>query len=230
MLPTVPSFYAKIKEKSHLNSTNTYEKDLVCKDYCIVYHDDKMWFLIANENQVILLGEIEKLLHKLDNFCFTYQQVNLHYTLFKNRFSGTIFAKSGNAFHNAQRKISFNQRNRRVDKMLSIVRKGLLSKKIKDFFECSPKEQIKADHWFRVCRKNWKSWKTNFEMELIKRVDRFLDGLGIYDIHYVSFKKNLYNKLYFLLQLIEVMSVPKEHKILVKKEIRKQEFSNLDRF
>ena len=43
-------------------------------------------------------------------------------------------------------------------------------------------------------------------------------------------KYNLYNKQYFLLQLVRVMSVPKEYKMLVKNEIPNQNFSSLVRF
>ena len=41
--------------------------------------------------------------------------------------------------------------------------------------------------------------KTKFEFELIKSVDCFLDGHGNYDSNLVTFKKNLYNKQYFVI-------------------------------
>ena len=41
MLQTIPSFYAKFSEKSLSISANTYEKYIVCKDYCIAHHNDK---------------------------------------------------------------------------------------------------------------------------------------------------------------------------------------------
>ena len=47
MLQTIPSFYEKSSEKSLSISANTYEKDIVCKDYCIAHHDDKTCFLPA---------------------------------------------------------------------------------------------------------------------------------------------------------------------------------------
>ena len=48
MLQTIPSFYAKKKtEKSLFNPANTFEKNIVCKDYCIDHHDDKTCFLPA---------------------------------------------------------------------------------------------------------------------------------------------------------------------------------------
>ena len=129
MLQTIPSFYAKISEKSLFFSPQTYEKYIVCKDYCIVHHDDKTCSVPACKFYIILLGEIEELLHKLDTFCFTYQHVDCLYTLFKYRFSRKVIAKSRNVFDNVQRAISCNQRNRGVVKMPSIAKKKLLRKK-----------------------------------------------------------------------------------------------------
>ena len=107
---------------------------LFVKNYCIAHHDDKTCSLPACNYHIILLGEIEELLYKLDTFCFTYQHVDCLYTLFKCRFNGKIIAKSGNVFDNVQRALSFNQRNRGVDKMPSIAKKRLLRKKFKQHF------------------------------------------------------------------------------------------------
>ena len=121
MLQTIPSFYAKFPEKNLSISAQTYEKSSVCKGYCIAHHNDKTCFLPACKYHIILLGEVEELLHKLDTFCFTYQDVDCFYTLFKYRFNGIIIARRGNVFENVQKAISFNQRNRGVDQLL---RKG----------------------------------------------------------------------------------------------------------
>ena len=118
------AFTQKFQKKSLFISAKTYEKYIVCKDYCIAHHDDKTCFLPACKYHIILLGEIEELLHKLDTFCFTYQHVDCLYTLFKYRFSGKLIAKSGNVFDNVQRAISFNRRNRGVDQMPSIAKRG----------------------------------------------------------------------------------------------------------
>ena len=66
-LQTISSFYAKISEKGVFFSANTYEKNIVCKDYC----DDKTCFLPACIFHILLLGNVEELLKKLDTFCFT---------------------------------------------------------------------------------------------------------------------------------------------------------------
>ena len=47
MLQTIPSFYTKLSEKRLFISAHTYEKYIVCKDYCIGHHDDKTCFLPA---------------------------------------------------------------------------------------------------------------------------------------------------------------------------------------
>ena len=69
MLQAIPSF-PKNSGKSLFISANAYEKYFVCKDYCIVHHDDTTCFLPACKYHFILLGKIEELLHKLDTFYF----------------------------------------------------------------------------------------------------------------------------------------------------------------
>ena len=128
MLQSIASFYAKISEKSLFISATTYEKYIVCKDYCIAYHNEKNCFLPACKYHIVLLGNGQELLKKLDSFCFTYQHVDCLYTLFKYRFSGKVVAKSGQMFDNVQRAVEFNHRNKGVDRMPSIAEKIFLRK------------------------------------------------------------------------------------------------------
>ena len=44
MVQAIPSFYAKYSEKNLFTSANTNEKYVVCNDYFIIHHDDKMQF------------------------------------------------------------------------------------------------------------------------------------------------------------------------------------------
>ena len=97
-LQTIPSFYRKTSEKSLFTSANTYKKYIVCKDYCITHHDDITFFLPACKNHIILLGNVEELLKKLDTICFTYQHVDCLYTVFKYRFRGKVIVRSGQVF------------------------------------------------------------------------------------------------------------------------------------
>ena len=93
MLKTIPSFYATISEKSLFISATTYEKYIVCKDYCIAHYNEKTCFLPACEYLIVLHGIVQELPKKLDTFCFTYQHVDCLYTLFKYRFSGNLFQR-----------------------------------------------------------------------------------------------------------------------------------------
>ena len=131
MLQTLPSFDTKVSEKSLFISANTYEKYIVCEDYCIAHQDDRTCFLPACKYHITLLGNVEEVLKKLDTICFTCQRVDSLYTLFKYRFSGKVVAQTGQVFDNVQQAVDFNQRNKGVDRMPSIAKKRLLRKKYK---------------------------------------------------------------------------------------------------
>ena len=172
MLQSIPSFYAKISEKSLFISANTYEKFIVCKDYCIAHHDDKTCFLPSCKYHIVLLGNVQELLKKLDSFCFTYQHVDCLYTLFKYRFSGKVIAKSGQVFDNVQRAVEFNHRNKGVDRMPSIAKKRLLRKKNKKhLFSSFQKTKATQTSGSVFAERIEKVKKTKFEFELIKIVD-----------------------------------------------------------
>ena len=70
MLEVIPSFYTNYSKNSPFNSANTYENYIVSKEYCIARHGDKMCFLPNCRYHIILIGNIEDLLQKLDSFCF----------------------------------------------------------------------------------------------------------------------------------------------------------------
>ena len=112
MSQTIPSLYTKVPEKNLVISANTFEKYIVCTDYCIAYHDKKTCLLLVCKYHNIILGNVEQLLKKLDTFGFTYQHVNCLYTLFKYLFSGNVFAMNGQVFDNVQRTVDFNHRNK----------------------------------------------------------------------------------------------------------------------
>ena len=83
-------FLFKFFKNNRFNSANTYKKYIVTKEYYIARHDDKMCFLHNCRNHIILIGNINELLQKMDAFCFNYQHVDRLYTGFKYRFSGKI--------------------------------------------------------------------------------------------------------------------------------------------
>ena len=152
-----PDLRKKFRKKSLFISATKYEKNIVCKDYCIAHHNEKTCLLPACKYHIVPLGNVQELLKKLDTFCFTYQHVDFLYTLFKYRFSGKVIAKSGQVFDNVERAVDFNHRNKGVDRMPSIAKKRLLRKKYKKHLFSSFQKTNNADQWFSVCRKNRKS-------------------------------------------------------------------------
>ena len=177
MLRTIPSFYAKVSGKSLFISATTYEKDIVCKDYCIAHHNGKTCFLPVCRYHIVLHGNVQELLKKLDTFCFTYQHLDCLYTLFKYQFSGKVIAKSGQVFDNVQRAVDFNHRNTGADRMPSIAKKRLLRKKHrKHMFSSFQKTKTTQTSGLVFSERIEKVKKTKFEFELIKIVGCFLDG------------------------------------------------------
>ena len=189
MLQTIPSFYTKLSEKSLFLSANTYEKYIFCKDYCVAHHDDKTCSLPSCKYHILLPGNVEELLKKLNTFCLTYQHVDCLYTLFKYQFSGKVVEKSGQVFDNVQRAVDFNQRNKGVDRMPSIAKKRLFKKKYKKhLFSSFQKTKTTQTSGSVFAERIEKVKKTKFELDLIKILDCFLDGHGKYDSNLVSFK------------------------------------------
>ena len=184
------SFYTIDSKNSFFISANTYEKNIVSKEYCITRHNDMMCFLPNCRYHTILKGNIKELLQKLDAFCFNYQHVDCLFTLFKYRFRGKNVLKSGQLSDNLRRAVNFNHQNREVERMPSIAEKRFLRKKCKKHLLSSFRKtnstqisgSIFADRIEQVK-------KTKFEIELIKFVNCFLDGHGNYTSNLISFKK-----------------------------------------
>ena len=189
LLQVILSVFTNYSKNSLFNSANTYENYIVSKEYCIAGHDDKMCFLPNCRYHIILLGNIKELLQKLDAFCFNYQHVVCLYTLFKYRFSDKIVIKSGQIFDNLQRAVQFSQQNKGVERMPTIAKKILLRKNYKkDFLSSFQKTKSTQTIGSMFADRIEQVKKTEFELELIKFVDCFLDGHGNYTNNLVSFK------------------------------------------
>ena len=148
-----------------------------------------MCFLPNCRYHIILIGNIKELLQKLDAFFFNYQHVHCLYTLFNYRFSGKIDLKSGQLFDNLQRAVHFNQQNRVVDRMPSIAKKRLLSKKYnKHLLSSFQKTKSTQTSGSVFADRIEQVKKTKFELELIRIVDCFLDRHGNYTSKLISFK------------------------------------------
>ena len=121
------------------------------------------------------------------------------YTLFKYRFSGKVFAKSGQVFDNVQQAVDFNPRNKGVDRIPSIAKKRLLRKKFKKLlFSSFQKTKTTKTSGSVFAERLEKVKKTKFELDLFKILDCFVDGHGNYDSNLVSFKKKSLLTNYFL--------------------------------
>ena len=136
-----------------------------------------------------MYGNVHGLLKKLDTFCFTYQQVDCLYTLFRYRFSGKLIAKSREVFDNVQQTVDFNHRNKVIDRMPSIAKKRLLKKKYKThLFISFQKTRTTQTSGSVFAERIEKGKKAKTEFELLRIVDCFLDGLGNFDSNLVTFK------------------------------------------
>ena len=192
-------FLYKLSKNSLFISANRYEKYILSKEHCLARHDDKISFLPNCRYHIILIGNIKDVLQKLNALCFHYQDVDCLFTLFKYRFSGEIFVKSGQLFDNLQRAVHFNQQNTGMDRMASIVKKRLMRKKYKKHLLSSLHKTKSTQTSGSVFADRIEQIeKTKFEMELIKIVDCFLDGYGIYTKNLASFniKSNLTSSWY----------------------------------
>ena len=189
MLQSILSVYAKISEKNLFISATTYENYFVCNDYCIAHHKEKRCFLPACKYHIVLLGFVQELLKKLNIFCFTYQHVDCLYTLFKYGFSGKVIAKSGQVFDNVQRAVNFIHKNKGVDRMPNFAKKRPLRKNYKKhLFSSFQKTKTTQTSGSVFAERIEKVKKTEFEFELVKVVDCFLDDHGNFDSNLVSFK------------------------------------------
>ena len=189
MLQMIPSFCTNYSKKSPFISANSYKNYIVCKEYRNARHDDKMCFLPDCRYQFFLIGNIKELLQKLHAFCFNYQSVDCLYTLFKNRFSDKIVLKCGQIFDNLQRAVNFNQQRRGVDRMPSIANKRLLRKKYKKHLLSSFQKSKSTRTIGSVFSDRIEQVKKNkFDLQLIKILDCFPDGHGIYSSSLVSFR------------------------------------------
>ena len=185
MLQVIPSFFQKLCETSLFISTNDYEKFLVCRGNCISAHDPAFCFLKNCNFHLLLIADenLIDLLVKLDCVCFTYQNFDCFYILFKFRFSGNVLKKNGEKFHSVERAVSYNKLNRGVDTMPSIAKKRLLRNKFKKHMLASAQRSISVQTTALVFVERLESVtrKTEFELELLKINDSFLDGYRDYE-------------------------------------------------
>ena len=121
MLQVISSFYAKYSKSNLLIFANTYEKHIVSKEYCIAHHDAIMCFLPNCRYHILLFGNVEQLLQKLDH-CVSHINtwtVSIHCSSIDSIEILLSRVAKCQVFANMQRAFYFNQRNRGVDRMPS---------------------------------------------------------------------------------------------------------------
>ena len=147
------------------------------KEFCISHHDAKMCFLPNCRYHFFLLVIVEELLQKLNPMCFTHQQVDCVFTVFKYRFNRTFAIKSGQVFDVVQREIFFNQIGGGMDRMPSIPKKMISRIKYRKHLLTSfQKTKLTQTSKSLFAVRIGQLKKTKLELELIKFVDCFLDG------------------------------------------------------
>ena len=119
---------------------------------------------------------------------------------FQKRFSGKVFAKSGQAFDKVQRAVDFNHRNMGVDRMPTIAKKSDSCGKTFKSIDSAPFKKTKTTQTSGslFAKRIEKSKNTKIELKPLKIVDCFVDGLGKYDSNILSFKKNFINEPFFV--------------------------------
>ena len=131
MTQVVPSCYSVYSTKSVHICANTFEKYLVCKDFCVAQHEDSMCTVPNCKFHILLIEEKDNndLMQKVGTFCFTYHLVDCLYPLFKYRFDGKIVTRNGQVFDNMERAVRVNQRHKTLERTPSRAKKRLLREK-----------------------------------------------------------------------------------------------------
>ena len=78
-LQVILIFYTNYSKNNLIISANTWEKYVVSKEYRSAHDNDKMRFLPNCRYHIILLGDIEEMLEKLDAFRISFRHVDCLY-------------------------------------------------------------------------------------------------------------------------------------------------------
>ena len=126
--------YANFPKISLFVSSNTYEKHIVCKDYCIAHHNDKLCFLPNCRYHLILIGDIDELLQKLNAFCFKYQHMDCLYTLIKHWFSGESLPWEDKCLIRCKEQFTLTKETGEWTKCPALQKRDCKEKSTKSFF------------------------------------------------------------------------------------------------
>ena len=94
-----------------------------------------MFFLENCRFHIILIGiSLSPIVKKLDKHVNIHHEIDSLYTLFKHRFNLTIVTSNGEILNQLSRAIQHNLQWKRFEKMPSIAKKRLISKKSRDLY------------------------------------------------------------------------------------------------
>ena len=141
---------------------------------------------------ILLLGNVEALLLRLEPLWFTYQHVDCLSTVFKNRFSGNFVVKKGQVFDNVETAVYFNHWKKGVDRMPSIPKNRPMREKDRKHLSRSFRKPTSTRNSKSVLAEGVDLVKkTKIELELIKIVDYFLEDNGKYTSYLINFFRNV---------------------------------------
>ena len=123
-LQVITRFHATFSKVSLFNSSSSFEKYIVIKNYCLANHNARVCFLPNCRSHIILTRDFGELLQNMDLFCLTYKHVECFFALLMQRFNEKSIVKCGKVFVNKQRLVFFNRRTKGVDRKHNILKKN----------------------------------------------------------------------------------------------------------
>ena len=121
MMLAIPSLHAGSQFRHYsVCFCKEIQNYFVSESHSIVQHKGNMYFLLKCRFHLVIPGDIEKLLQKMNAFCFTTHNLDCFYTVLNYCFSSKYVARSRQLIDNVQMAFYFNQENRAEERMPSI--------------------------------------------------------------------------------------------------------------
>ena len=111
----------------------------MCNDYFVDFHNDKTCFVSNGKLHILLLGNVEELLEKLDTFCFTYQHVDCLYTLFKYRFIGRLLQRVEKCLITCKKQLTLITQTREWTESQALQKRDFCGKSLKSIYSAPSK-------------------------------------------------------------------------------------------
>ena len=193
MLQVIPSFLGKFWESSLFILSDYNEDFLVCHDYSVASQNPAHCNSINCEVHILCIASEDNndVIGKQDRLCFTHENVDCFYTLFKFRFSGNLLVKFGELLDSLERVVSFNKVNKELDKIPSLAKKRFLRRKFNKHLLTSIQKSVAVQTSVSVFVEQDERAKRN-KFELLKVTDCFLHGYRSYESNLVSFRINFF--------------------------------------